>query len=44
MKAFVIDLEKCVGCHDCQIGCKDEHCGNDWRPTPSRSLKRGTSG
>ena len=32
MKAFLIDLTKCVGCHDCQIGCKDEHCGNDWRP------------
>lgn len=32
MKAFVIDLKKCVGCHDCQIGCKDEHCGNDWMP------------
>lgn len=32
MKAFVIDLKKCVGCHDCQIGCKDEHCGNDWSP------------
>jgi Fe-S-cluster-containing dehydrogenase component len=32
MKAFVIDLTKCTGCHDCQIGCKDEHCGNDWMP------------
>lgn len=32
MKAFVIDLKKCVGCHDCQIGCKDEHCGNNWMP------------
>jgi Fe-S-cluster-containing dehydrogenase component len=32
MKAFLIDLTKCVGCHDCQIGCKDEHCGNDWSP------------
>ena len=32
MKAFLIDIEKCVGCHDCQIGCKDEHCGNDWMP------------
>lgn len=32
MKAFVIDMKKCVGCHDCQIGCKDEHCGNDWSP------------
>lgn len=32
MKAFLIDLTKCVGCHDCQIGCKDEHVGNDWAP------------
>ncbi|MBQ9954458.1 MAG: carboxypeptidase regulatory-like domain-containing protein [Eggerthellaceae bacterium] len=32
MKAFLIDLKKCVGCHDCQIGCKDEHCGNSWLP------------
>ena len=32
MKAFVIDLNKCVGCYDCQIGCKDEHCGNCWMP------------
>lgn len=32
MKAFLIDVTKCVGCHDCQIGCKDEHCGNDWHP------------
>lgn len=30
MKAFLIDLDKCVGCHNCQIGCKDEHCDNDW--------------
>ncbi len=32
MKAFLIDVKKCVGCYDCQIGCKDEHCGNDWAP------------
>jgi Fe-S-cluster-containing dehydrogenase component len=32
MKAFVIDLSKCVGCYCCQIGCKDEHVGNDWTP------------
>lgn len=32
MKAFLIDLNKCIGCYDCQIGCKDEHCGNDWTP------------
>jgi Fe-S-cluster-containing dehydrogenase component len=32
MKVFLIDMEKCVGCHNCQTGCKDEHCGNDWSP------------
>lgn len=32
MKAFLIDLNKCVGCHDCQIGCKDEHCDQSWMP------------
>lgn len=32
MKAFLVDLNKCVGCYDCQIGCKDEHCGNCWMP------------
>ncbi len=32
MKAFVIDLTACTGCYSCQIGCKDENCGNDWMP------------
>lgn len=32
MKAFLIEVKRCVGCHDCQIGCKDEHCGNEWMP------------
>ena len=32
MKTWLIDLSKCVGCHDCQIGCKDEHCDNEWLP------------
>jgi Fe-S-cluster-containing dehydrogenase component len=32
MKAFVINVNKCTGCYCCQIGCKDEHCGNDWTP------------
>jgi Fe-S-cluster-containing dehydrogenase component len=32
MKAFLIDVSRCVGCHGCQIGCKDEHCGNQWLP------------
>jgi len=32
MKAFVVDLIKCVGCYGCQVGCKDEYVGNDWPP------------
>ena len=32
MKVFVYDLDKCNGCHNCQIACKDEHVDNDWRP------------
>jgi len=32
MKVFVFDTKKCTGCYSCQIGCKDEHCGNDWMP------------
>lgn len=30
MKALIVDLAKCNGCHCCQLACKDEHCGNDW--------------
>lgn len=32
MKAFVIDVSKCNGCHNCQLACKDEYVGNDWAP------------
>lgn len=32
MKAFVIDVARCNGCMNCQIACKDEHCGTDWLP------------
>lgn len=32
MKVFVVDVAKCNGCHNCQIVCKDEHCGVDWKP------------
>ena len=31
-KVFVIDINKCNGCHACQVVCKDEHVGNDWTP------------
>lgn len=32
MKAFVFDHSICNGCYNCQIACKDEHCGNEWPP------------
>ena len=32
MKVFIYDLDKCNGCHNCQIACKDEHVDNDWSP------------
>lgn len=32
MKAFLIDVAKCNGCRNCQISCKDEHCGTSWMP------------
>jgi tetrathionate reductase subunit B len=28
----MIDIEKCNGCYNCQVACKDEHAGNDWTP------------
>lgn len=31
-KVFVIDVSRCSGCYNCQLACKDEHCGNDWSP------------
>jgi Fe-S-cluster-containing dehydrogenase component len=32
VKAFTIDVTICNGCFNCQVVCKDEHCGNDWTP------------
>ena len=32
MKVLLIDINKCNGCYNCQIACKDEHVGNDWSP------------
>jgi len=32
MKALVIDIDKCNGCYNCQVACKDEHVANDWTP------------
>jgi len=32
MKTLKVDVTKCIGCHNCQLACKDEHVGNDWSP------------
>ncbi len=29
---IVLDLERCIGCYNCQIACKDEHVGNTFAP------------
>lgn len=31
-KVFLVDVSLCNGCHNCQIACKDEHCGRSWLP------------
>ncbi|MGV8083446.1 MAG: 4Fe-4S dicluster domain-containing protein [Coriobacteriia bacterium] len=32
MKVFIFDPTRCNGCHNCQIGCKDETVDNEWLP------------
>ena len=38
-----IDASLCNGCYGCQMACKDEHCGNDWRPIRRRAARRPAS-
>lgn len=40
-KVFVIDIARCNGCHNCQIACKDEHCGTDWLPIAAAQPETG---
>ncbi|MDO4735267.1 MAG: oxidoreductase, partial [Lachnospiraceae bacterium] len=41
MKKFhmIIDLEKCAGCFNCFLACKDEHVGNEWLPYTKEQQK-----
>ena len=32
MKVFAIDIDRCNGCYNCQLACKDEHCDQAWPP------------
>ncbi|MBP2636308.1 MAG: bthL [Firmicutes bacterium] len=38
---FVIDVEKCTGCHSCFLACKDEYIGNDYLPTAAAQPEKG---
>lgn len=38
---LIIDLDKCSGCYNCFMACRDEYCGNDY---PPYSLAQPTSG
>lgn len=31
-KVFIFDYNKCNGCRNCQLACKDEHVDNNWMP------------
>ena len=41
MKRIVFDASLCNGCYGCQFACKDEHCGNDWRPIAAEQPTSG---
>ena len=36
---IVVDLEKCVGCYNCLMACKDEFVDNDWPPYTRKQQK-----
>ena len=36
---IAIDLEKCVGCYNCLMACKDEYVDNDWAPYTRKQQK-----
>lgn len=40
-KVFLVDVARCSGCYNCQLACKDEHCGNDWHPYAAPQPKTG---
>ena len=40
-KVWVINLDRCNGCYNCQLACKDEHVENDWTPYAKPQPKTG---
>jgi len=40
--SLIIDIEKCEGCHNCFLACKDEHVDNDWEGISLGQRKHGS--
>ena len=40
-KVFLIDVARCNGCRNCQLACKDEHCGTSWLPFAAEQPETG---
>ncbi len=38
---LIIDVDKCSGCYNCFVACKDEHCGNDHLPVAASQPEMG---
>jgi Fe-S-cluster-containing dehydrogenase component len=38
---MLIDLDKCTGCYNCFLACRDEHYGNDFLPISSAQPFKG---
>jgi Fe-S-cluster-containing dehydrogenase component len=38
---MIIDINKCTGCYNCFLACRDEYCGNDY---PSYSASQPAAG
>ena len=39
---MVIDINRCNGCYNCFIACRDEYCGNDYPPYSASQPEKGS--